>query len=50
MKVAREKRYKYLSMILDYCLEEKLKVDIECYINNIVEEFLEDLNSKAKAS
>ena len=49
MKITREKRHNYLIMILDYYSEEKLKVDAEYYINNIVEEFLEDLNSKGKA-
>ena len=46
--MTREKKHDYLSMILDYYSKEKLKVDIACYAENMVEEFLEELNSKVK--
>ena len=47
--MTRGKKYDYLSVILDYHSEEKLKVDIAYYADNMVEEFLEKLNSKGKA-
>ena len=49
VKVIRGKKYNYLGIILDYSLDEKLKVDMVYYIENIVEEFPEILNSKGKA-
>ena len=48
MKVTRGKKHDYLSIILDYSLDEKLKVDMAYYIENMVEEFPEVLNSKGK--
>ena len=48
MKVIRGKKHNYLSIILDYYSKEKLKVDMVCYKDNIVEEFSEELNSKGK--
>ena len=48
MKVTRRKKYDYLGMILNYHFEEKLKVDIVCYTDNVVEELLEELNGKEK--
>ena len=48
-KVTRGKRHDYLGMILDYNDNEKLKVDMIYYIENMIEEFPEVLNGKGKA-
>jgi hypothetical protein len=50
MKATRGKRHNYLGMIFNYYLEDKLKVDVEYYIDKIVEEFLEELNRKEKGT
>ena len=48
MKVTRGKRHNYLSIILNYYSEDQLKVGMEYYIINIVQEFPEELNGKGK--
>ena len=44
----RGKKYNYLSMILNYYSKEKLKLNIAYYMDNMVKEFSEKLNSKGK--
>ena len=49
MKVTRGKKHNYLSIILYYHSQDKLKIDMEYYINNMVQKFLEELSGKGKA-
>ena len=48
MKVTRGQKYDHLGIILDSSLEDKLKVNIAYYAENIVAEFPEELNSRRK--
>ena len=48
VKVTRRKRHNYIDVFLDCNKEEKLKVDTEYCINNIVNEFSEELKLKRK--
>ena len=43
VKVTRGKKHKYLGMMLDYTIEGSVKIDMEDYVNKIIDEFPEEV-------
>ena len=43
VKVTRGKKHKYLGMMLDYTIEGSVKIDMEDYINKIIDKFPEEV-------